>query len=223
MDRPFVNIHTHRRTGEGIEVLSVMAGRGVCLPDPPFSIGVHPWQLAGEEGLQDGSLADALRRVEEAPAAAIGETGLDYAVGAGQGGGADHGEQKTIFAAQLRIAQERGLPVVLHCVRAFEPMMEILSGFKLPAVVFHGFVGSHRQAVRALRSGYYISAGERSFASPRTVEALRGIPLGRLLLETDDAPVPIGEVYSRAAAILGVASQTLVRTIHDNYLNIFGR
>jgi TatD DNase family protein len=239
MDTPYINIHTHRRTGEGIEMVSVMAGRAAReaagravsagdaraaalagtasatgeLPEPPFSVGVHPWQLVG-----DGfDLAAALREVETVPAAATGEIGLDFAPAVA----GDHGEQKMVFAAGLRIAEERLLPVILHCVRAFEPVMEILSAHTPPAVIFHGFVGSPEQAARAVRSGYYLSFGERSLNSPKTVEAMRAVPLEKLFLETDDAPTTIAEIYSHAAELLDVPVAKLKKQLYNNYLKIF--
>ncbi len=222
MDHPYVNIHTHRRTGEGIEItnyeLRITGEKNYSPtkiitnlnPKPPFSVGIHPWQ-AGEVDLET-----ALREVETAPASAIGEIGLDFAVPG------DHGEQKMVFAAQLRIAVERGLPVVLHCVRAFEPAMEILAGFRLPAVIFHGFIGSPEQAARAVKRGYYLSFGERAFDSPKTVEALRGIPLENLFLESDDSPVSISGIYSRAAEIISIPVPQLKKIIYNNYSDCFG-
>ncbi len=179
------------------------------LPASPFSIGIHPWQLG------DGfDLEGALREVETAPAWALGEIGLDYAVPA------DHPGQKMVFAAQLRIASEREMPVVLHCVRALEPTVEILSGFRLPAVIFHGFVGSREQAAAVVRRGYYLSFGERSLGSPKTVEAMRATPPERLLLETDDSPVTIAEIYARAAGILNITPERLARNIFENYARL---
>lgn len=212
-----MNIHTHARTGDGIEMVSVMAGQDVALPQSPFSIGVHPWQVDRVD------VDAALREIETAPASAIGETGLDYAVSG------DRELQKTVFRAQLRIAEERGLPVVLHCVRAFEPTMEILAKYRLPAVVFHGFVGSHEQALRAVeRTGYYLSLGERSLSSPKTVEAMRvealkRVPLESLFLETDESRLSIAEIYFRTSEIIGMPVAELAHKIYDNYMTVFGR
>jgi TatD DNase family protein len=183
------------------------------LPAPPFSVGVHPWQ-SGADGFD---LAAALLEVETAPAAAIGEIGLDFAPSVA----GDHGGQKMVFAAQLRIAEERRLPVILHCVRAFEPVMEILSAHTLPGVIFHGFVGSPEQAARAVRAGYWLSFGERSLNSPKTVEAMRAVPLEKIFLETDDSPTPIAEIYSRAADIVAVPVAKLKKQLYDNYSRIF--
>jgi TatD DNase family protein len=213
MKYPFVDIHTHARTGEGIEVVNHDLRSGGGFPIPPFSIGVHPWAVGQ---VDEAWLATALRKVETAPVSAIGEIGLDFAPSITS----DHGEQKMVFAAQLRIAEERGLPVILHCVRAFEPTMEILAGFRLPAVIFHGFVGSPEQAAAAVRKGYYLSFDERSLGSPKTVEAMRGVPLDRLFLETDDAEIPIAVMYERAAAIFAVPVAQLKQTIFENYARL---
>ncbi len=202
MDRPYVNIHTHRPTGEGIELTD--------------TVGIHPWQVGQ---LDEVGLELALRSVEEGCARTIGEIGLDFAPSVP----ADHGVQKTIFAAQLRIAEERQLPVVLHCVRAFEPTMEILAAYRLPAVIFHGFIGSRGQALRAVNSAYRLSFGNRAFSSPKTVEAMRELPLESMFLETDDGPLSIGEVYARASAILGIPLPQLKEQLYINYTDIYGR
>lgn len=209
----FINIHTHKRGGCGIEVVSVMAGQRGGFPSQPFSVGIHPWQIAD---FNEAGLAKALRKIKKAPAWAIGEIGLDYATEA------DHDRQAVVFSAQLRIAQERRMPVVLHCVKAFETTMELLAGYDLPAVIFHGFVGSPEQAIRAVEAGYYISFGERSFGSPKTVEAMHAIPLERIFFETDDAPTTIAHVYFHACEILGVTLKTLVEAIYGNYEQLVG-
>jgi TatD DNase family protein len=184
------------------------------LPASPFSVGIHPWQLSE---LDEAGLAEAMREVETAPAAAIGEIGLDYAIET------DRDRQTAVFAAQLRVAEARGLPVILHCVRAFEPTMEILSAHSgLPAVIFHGFIGSPEQAARAVEAGYYLSFGERSLSSPKTVEALRNTPPEKLLLETDDSATPIAEVYSRVGEILNIPREMLAKTIYENYERLVG-
>ena len=57
--------------------------------------------------------------------------------------------------------------------------------------------------------------------SPKTLAALRGTPLSQLFLETDDSPVPIAEIYARAAEAKGVPEEVLQRAILDNYKRIF--
>lgn len=189
----FVNIHTHRPTGRGIELRTA---------------GIHPWDAAKEDA---ATLGDRL-----GDAQAVGETGLDFVRGA------DRETQLVALRAQLRLARERGLPVVLHCVKAFEPLMRELATCEPRAVIFHGFVGSPQQAQQALARGYYLSFGERTFSSPKTLAALRETPLEQLFLETDDSPVPIAEIYVRAAEAKGIAVEILQRATRENYERIFG-
>lgn len=189
---PYVNIHTHRPTGSGIELRTA---------------GIHPWHADMQEV---ATLGERLSDVQ-----AVGETGLDFV----------HGPAREVqfgaLRAQLRIARERRLPVVLHCVRAFEPLMRELAACEPRAVIFHGFIGSPEQARQALAKGYFLSFGERAFASPKTLAALRETPLSQLFLETDDSPVPIAEIYARAAEAKGVPEEELQRAILDNYKRIF--
>lgn len=187
-----IDIHTHRPTGRGIELRTA---------------GVHPWNADKQE------LASILPLPEGVQA--IGETGLDFACGA------DRARQTELFRAQLALACEKGLPVVLHCVRAFEPLMRELRACTPRAVIFHGFIGSPEQARQAIEKGYYLSYGMRTFSSPRTVEALRATPLDRLFFETDDDPAPIEAVYARAAEHIGVGVEELQRATHANYERIF--
>jgi len=279
---PFVNIHTHARTGHGVELVSVMAGREARLaaraavnagcdaaadlagtasvepepPAPPYSVGVHPWEVGGGADISAtfATLSTALAEVEsaallaaqhsartarvaandvgctvaseiananahtDAGCAAIGEIGLDAAI---READANMAAQREVFAAQLAIAERHARPVVLHCVRAFEAVMDALAEYRLSAVVFHGFIGSTEQAARAVAAGYHLSFGPRSLASPRTVEAMRAVPLDRLFLETDAERATIEEVYSRAAEILGVAPKELVKQLYNNYMKIF--
>lgn len=189
---PYVNIHTHRPTGSGIELRTE---------------GVHPWDA-------DMQLVATLgERLSDAQA--VGETGLDFV----------HGPSREVqteaLRAQLRLARERGLPVVLHCVRAFEPLMRELAACEPRAVIFHGFIGSPEQARQALAKGYFLSFGERAFASPKTLAALRETSLSQLFLETDDSPVPIEEIYARAAEARGVPTEVLQRATLANYERIF--
>ena len=189
---PYVNIHTHRPTGSGIELRTA---------------GIHPWYADMQEV---ATLGERLSDVQ-----AVGETGLDFV----------HGPAREVqfgaLRAQLRIARERGLPVVLHCVRAFEPLMRELAACEPRAVIFHGFIGSPEQARQALAKGYFLSFGERAFASPKTLAALRETPLSQLFLETDDSPVPIAEIYARAAEARSVPAEELQRATLANYKRTF--
>lgn len=193
MDYPFVNIHTHRPAGCGVELRAE---------------GVHPWEAACYD---EASLRARLEGVQ-----ALGEIGMDALRGPGEE------VQRAVFEAQLALARELGLPVVLHCVRRFEPMMRLLAAYRLRAVIFHGFTGSAEQALQAVRRGYCLSFGERSLLSRRGTEALRRIPSEALFLETDESEVAIGTIYERAAALREMPVDALREVVWKNYESIFG-
>ena len=171
------------------------------------TVGIHPWHSA---------TADLTEVERLAPSAdAIGEIGLDYAC--------DIGCETQIwsFRAQLALAERFEKPVVLHCVRAFEYIMVTLEKYRLKAVIFHGFIGSVEQAQRAVKQGHYLSFGERTFRSPKTIEALRSTPLSQLFVETDESTTPIEEIYAKIAELRGVDIEELLRATEENFNRIF--
>ena len=173
----------------------------------PEGVGVHPWHAS--TAIID---EEAMRR-----ATLIGEIGLDYACGVSRE------VQQEVFCRQLSLAERFAKPVVLHCVRAFEPVMQYLAHYTLRAVIFHGFIGSRQQAEQAIKRGYFLSFGEGAFRSPRTLDAMRHIPLSHLLLETDEAPTPIEKIYELAARERRVSVEELQQQIAENYNKIFSQ
>lgn len=195
MEYPYVNIHTHRPTGRAVELRTW---------------GIHPWQA---EEVDAARLALPLPPPEGTQAA--GEIGLDFARKI------DRTRQEELLRRQLAWAEEAALPVVLHCVRAFEPMMRMLDGYRLRGVIFHGFIGSAEQAREALRRGYRLSFSLRTFRSPKTLRALRSLPPEAIFLETDDDPADIQTVYARAAEALGMEIGALREQMFRNYEKLF--
>lgn len=193
MENRCVNIHTHRPRNDERSIRTA---------------GIHPWQAEQFDGLPLPDLPAGCQ--------AIGEIGLDYARPV------DREKQERLLRRQLQRAEELGLPVVLHCVRAFEPLMRILAGYRLRAVIFHGFIGSGQQAGEAVKRGYCLSFGERSLKSPRTAEVLRTLPADRLFLETDESEISIEAIYRQAAELRGCTPEELRTGIWENYKRIFG-
>ena len=113
---------------------------------------------------------------------AIGEIGLDY-----------HYEdiprdlQMKAFRAQMELAQELGLPVIVHEREAHEDGMRIVRDFPDMTGVFHCYSGSAEMARQLVDKGWYIGfAGVLTFKNARkAVEVASSIPLERIVLETD--------------------------------------
>ncbi len=171
------------------------------------TVGIHPWH----------TLNCDITPIEmcASKADAVGEIGLDYACDA------PRQAQISAFRAQLAIAERLQKPVVLHCVRAFEDVMQILHDYRLPTVIFHGFIGSVQQAQRAVKEGFYLSFGERTFNSPKTIEAMRATPLSHIFVETDESLTPIEEIYARIAKLRGISTAELTSATEENFNLIF--
>ena len=174
----------------------------------PTMAGIHPWDAERELALPDFTECDI-----------IGETGLDYAHPISKT------LQKELFCKHLDMAQTLGKPIVLHVVRAMEDVLKIIDHYKeIKGVVFHGFIGSKEQAYECLKRGYFLSFGERSLRSPKSVEALRITPLSQLFCETDDnALTRIEHIYNEVAKIKEITPEELLKNIEENYKNLFHR
>jgi TatD DNase family protein len=191
-----VNIHTHHPKNDE-RTLSV--------------VGIHPYD-------SEGATTDSVFAVERlcTDYDAIGEIGLDFACNA------EREKQLLIFQAQLEVAHKAGKGVVLHCVKAFENVMDCLKDYTLPFVIFHGFIGSTEQAKRATNRGYFLSFGHRAFRSPKSIEAMKNTPTEQLFFETDECDVSIDQIYSQASAILGIPEAMLEYITNENFDKICG-
>lgn len=187
----YIDIHTHNPRAD---VLS------------PTMAGIHPWRAEEGAELPDFSHCDI-----------VGETGLDYACKV------DRELQKRLFIVHIEGAIKAGKPIVLHTVRTTEEALKILNGYKaIRGVIFHGFIGSWQQAQRCIERGYYLSFGERSLRSSKTREVIAKMPQNLLFCETDDnTDIAIEEIYKSVAEIRGTTPEELLRTIEDNYKNLF--
>ena len=152
-------------------------------------------------------------------ACGIGEIGLDYHYDF-----APRDAQQAVFAAQLALAREQRLPVIIHTREATDDTFAILKNEGDVRGVFHCFTGDTAMARRALDIGFYLSfAGIVTFPKAGDLrDAAEGRPRDRLLIETDSpylAPVPhrgkrnepayVGRVLESLAAVRGEAAADL--------------
>lgn len=162
---------------------------------------------------------------------AIGEIGLDYHYE-----GYDRERQLCIFEQQVRLANEHGLPVIVHSRNATEDTMEILSRLK-PKGVMHCFSGSAETAKEVVRLGMYVGfTGVLTFKnSKKAKKACLAAGLDRVLLETDCpymAPEPyrgqrsdslmIEKTASAAAELFETDTQTVIKKTNENARILFG-
>ena len=150
------------------------------------TVGLHP-----HDALHDIGPVLALARQGHPKLVGIGECGLDYYY--------EHSpraDQRRAFAAQIALAHELDLALVIHAREAFDDLFELLTSEGVPErTVVHCFTGTTEDAQAALALGCDISvSGIVTFKSAEVLrEAVRSVPLDRLHVETDSpflAPVP---------------------------------
>lgn len=140
-----------------------------------FGVGTHPaWLTAGPPTAPE--VPDDLTG-----ASAIGECGLDATVPTPMA------RQIEVLEGHLALARETGLPIVLHCLRAHPQMLHTLRAWAPVRGVLHAYSGGPDLLAAYLPLGLHVSfAGPITWERARKpVEALRRVPLDRLLLETD--------------------------------------
>lgn len=179
-------------------------------PAVRFSIGVHPHQA--HQFADDPERAATVVREQFAatPAArAVGEIGLDYHYDY-----SPRDVQHAVFRAQIRAALALDRPVVIHTREADEDTIAILrdEGAGTLRGVLHCFTGTAALRDAGLALGFYVSlAGILTFPKAAELrETARGVPLDRLLTETDSpflAPVPYRGKRNEPAYVAGVVAK----------------
>jgi TatD DNase family protein len=194
-----------------------------------FTAGVHPHDAASFERSRDIS---AIRALIDRGAVAIGECGLDYYY--------DHSPreaQQSAFQAQLDLAADQRLPVVVHTRAAEDDTIAMMQAAAASGVVgvLHCFTGSMHLARLALGVGWYLSfSGIATFKTWERDDVIAIVPDDRLLIETDSpylAPIPhrgkrnepafVEATAQRVAAVRRVSAAHLSAITASNAIRLF--
>ena len=153
------------------------------------AMGLHPTEINDASDNDLATIIDKARN-ERDKYVAIGEVGMDLYWD-------KTFEQKQMKAleSQLALAEELGLPVIIHCREALDQTLEVMSGFKNLSGVFHSFGGTDEDVehIRRNHDFYFGINGIVTFKNCRLSRVLPAIGADRILLETDSpylAPVP---------------------------------
>jgi len=126
--------------------------------------------------------------------------------------------QRRTFEEQVTIAEEYKMPVVIHCVRAWD---ELLSEHKKlrPKMnwLVHGFRGNKELASQLISKGMYLSFWFDFVMRPESADLLKSLPADRIFLETDGADIDIRDIYNKVSSDLGITTDKLKTIILSNY------
>lgn len=193
------------------------------------SYGLHPC-FCERHSVQDiEELAVWLGR--EQPVA-VGECGLDYTDSAI----ADKTYQQHLFAAQLGLAREFKLPVIIHARKAVEDVINMIRASGHHHGVVHSFNGSYQQAQRLIDSGYKLSfGGAVTFDRARRLrELFAKLPLQAIMLETDapdqpdsshqgqrNEPAYLRDVWLKLSELREETAEEIANTTTRNAIELF--
>jgi TatD DNase family protein len=197
-------------------------------PQVYATVGFHPHDAksAAEDALACIAALTAHPRV-----IAVGEVGLDY-----HWDNSPRDVQREIFVWMLELAEDAGLPVVVHSREAEEDTLILLGEYAGSlTVVLHCF-SMPGQVEELVARGYYLSfAGNVTYKNAGTLqEAARLVPAERLLVETDspyltpeprrgrpNTPAQVVETYRFLAELRGVSTETLAGQVRENVSRAF--
>ena len=193
------------------------------------AVGFHPTDL---DNVVKEDLKELKPMLNHDKVVAIGETGMDF-----YWDNVERGKQRELFIKQLELSLEEDYPVIVHNREADDAIMEVIrevnSSYK---GVFHCYAGNLEMAKELIEMGFYLSfTGNVTYKKTDRVEVIEGIPLDRILLETDSpflTPVPyrgkrnepkyVEYVAKRVAEIKGIYTEEVAKVTTASAKRLFG-
>lgn len=186
--------------------------------------GIHPWEtnFSNDQTVQnlEKKIQGWIYKKPDRTPCVIGEIGL-------------HGspqqelltKQKSLFEAQLILAQKYLLVPCIHCVKAWEPLRKALSKYPPPrGLLVHDYSGSIEFLNTLLPFGTFVSFSEKSFTKnpQKKISLIKKIPSNRYLLESDqEYPSNLQALYQKVASLINISKEELVQQMRTNFVDLF--
>ncbi len=192
-----------------------------------LSFGVHPHNAKFWNGKTEKKLLNLIKNRKNV---AVGEIGLDYYYNL-----SPKEDQISAFKAQIEIAKDFELPIIIHLRDAFDDAAKILFGKNIKGIL-HSYTGNTEFLKEGLKNNFFVSfSGMITFKKAENIrESFLETPIERLLLETDSpylAPVPMrGKrnepsfviyTYKKASELLKIEEEILKLKLEENFEKIF--
>jgi TatD DNase family protein len=206
MSLPYFNLHSHYQDNQNHTIFQASSIQEDCW----FSFGIHPWDKNSSNDLKD--FKEILNHQN---CLALGEIGLDKIKDI------NLEKQIEIFTSQIELSEELQLPVIIHCVRAWNEL-KILKRKLNPIQpwIFHGF-SKVNILDEVLSEGFYVSFGEAILKNRKLLDSASKTPNEKVFLETDDSEVPIEMVYLEFAKAKQITLQELKEIQFENFKRVF--
>jgi len=220
-----------RRAGVAGQVIPAIHAAGwpalmaLCLGEMGLypALGMHPIYLAQH---RPEHLDELRALIERDRPVAIGEIGLDYFVET-----LDREAQQQLFEAQLKVARDYQLPVLLHVRKAHDQVLAALRRLRVPGGIAHAFNGSPQQAQQYIELGFKLGfGGTVTYDRALNIRRLAvDLSLESIVLETDAPDIPLAsrrgernspeylpEVAQALAQLRGISVEEVARITTNN-------
>ncbi|MEQ3690184.1 MAG: TatD family hydrolase [Flavobacterium sp.] len=211
----FINLHTHSFSNDA-SVLEVVNQYPWEFNEaiPQYSIGIHPWYI------NENRVGIDLKFIEEKlplkECLALGECGLDKRIEI------PINIQIEVFQKQLELVEKTKKPIILHCVAAYQEVIEIKKEMNIQnPMIIHGFSKNIQVAKSLLDNGFYLSFGKYLLRNPDLENVFKFVPDNKMFLETDTIEETIVDVYQKASEIKNIEIERLKEIINSNFSKIF--
>ena len=211
----FFNLHTHNFTNqENILELVNQYPWEFDEKIPFYSIGIHPWYIDENRLLFDLQTID--KKLSHQNCLALGECGLDKRIEI------SIEIQEKVFKAQILLAEKHQKPLVLHCVAAFQEIIQIKKEQNVTVpMIIHGYSKNEQIANQLLDNGFYLSFGKYLVRNPELKSVFQSVPNDKFFLETDTIEESLEEVYTLAANYKSIEIEELKSIIKTNFEKVF--
>lgn len=210
----FIDVHTHTFSSDKKVFSIVNTYPNSVNFSQPFSIGMHPWFINSDKIEEEILLLES--KLQYKNCVALGECGLDKRIDV------DFELQKAIFKKQILISEKYKKPLIIHCVKAYQEIIEIKKEMQPNQTwVLHGFNKSKQVAESCIKNGILLSFGAAMIKNKKLQDVFLEIPISSILLETDNSKLEIQAIYQKVSAIKNIHLKDLQEAIHQNFKKIF--
>ena len=211
----FYNIHTHKSSNQK-NVLEIVNQYPHEFDETiqNYSIGIHPWHIDENRVITDLKIIE--EKLQLANCLALGECGLDKRIET------PFEIQISVFEKQIKLAKKYNKPLILHCVSAYQEIIEIKKRLQIEVpMIIHGFSKNNQVAKSLLENGFYLSFGKYLLRNPELETVFKQVPNNQFFLETDTMEETLEEVYAIASKYKNIEMKNLKNIISDNFNHVF--
>lgn len=213
----YIDFHTHKplypADSNVLEVISMH--KNVKYENEYFTVGHHPWWT--NEPLSEVDLLNMEALLSDKYCLGIGECGLDKLKGASKE------IQEEVFYQHIILANKNNVPLIVHCVRQYDQVLNFKKKYGKTPWVIHGFRRNQQLAKSLIDQGIMLSVSPLRQMNESFVEMLQFLPNNSYFLETDsEYSLTIMERYQLMAELKNVDLEELKAQMKLNFAGFFG-